>query len=90
MISSPIIAEENLIVLMPRSVINAHTTGITVQNTTAPVLVGSTKATASAQNVTVNATASSASISVSEESRGGGQPHQNMQPYLVMNYIIKY
>lgn len=71
-------------------VINAHATGITVQNTTVPVSVADTKATASAQNATVNATAGSASTSVSEESRGGGQSHQNMQPYLVMNYIIKY
>ena len=70
--------------------INTQTTGITVQNTTVPVSVADTKATASAQNATVNATAGSASTSVSEESRGGGQSHQNMQPYIVMNYIIKY
>lgn len=39
------------------------------------------------QDSTVDVTLQNATVTVN--SSGGGQPHNNMQPYLVLNYIIK-
>ncbi|MBN2130329.1 MAG: tail fiber protein [Sedimentisphaerales bacterium] len=62
-------------------VVNSHTTGVSVQNTTTPV---------SLEPADVSASVQEAEISVAAEYSGAGQPHNNVQPYLVVNYIIKH
>lgn len=44
-----------------------------------------TGATASNQNTT----ATNNAITATNQNTGGGQPHNNLQPYIVLNYIIK-
>jgi len=55
-------------------------TGITVLGANVPASVG---------NTTVSASVQSADVSLSEASKGSGAAHENLQPYLVLNYIIK-
>jgi len=62
-------------------VVNSHTTGVSVQDSTAPV---------SLEEADVSASVENADISVSAGYSGSGQPHNNVQPYLVVNYIIKH
>jgi len=40
-------------------------------------------------NSTTGITINSASSSITLNNTGGGQPHNNMQPYIVLNYIVK-
>lgn len=61
--------------------INSRRTGITVQGDALSVSLGSTTAGASVQDT---------NISISEDSKGSDSAHENMQPYIVLNYIIKY
>jgi microcystin-dependent protein len=61
--------------------INPHTTGISVQPTAVSASIGS---------ASVSGSTSSANINISEDSAGSGSPHTNLQPYIVLNYIIKY
>lgn len=49
------------------------------------VLVGVSGANKADQTNTLTAT-----TGITINSAGGGQPHNNMQPYIVLNYIIKY
>jgi microcystin-dependent protein len=60
--------------------VDTASTGIAVQNTLVPVSLGST---------TVSASVQIANISISEQSKGSGAAHENLQPYIVLNYIIK-
>jgi len=61
-------------------VVNSAVTGITVLGANVPASVGNTTVSASVQN---------ANVSLSEASKGSGAAHENLQPYLVLNYIIK-
>jgi len=56
-------------------------TGISVRNATVPV---------SLQSANVSASVQDANISISEDYSGSGQAHNNLQPYIVLNYIIKH
>jgi microcystin-dependent protein len=49
-----------------------------------PVLVGIGANKADQTNTLI------ATTGITINSAGGGQPHNNMQPYIVLNYIIKY
>jgi microcystin-dependent protein len=61
-------------------VVNSAVTGITVLGANVPTSVG---------NTTVSASVQSADVSLSEASKGSGAAHENLQPYLVLHYIIK-
>ena len=61
---------------------NANTTGIGIYNTTATNQW--TQATNQASTATNNAT------TATNQNTGGGGAHNNLQPYIVLNYIIKY
>jgi microcystin-dependent protein len=70
--------------------VNSAATAITVQNATESVSVSSATCNASAQDTTVNVSVQNATAGLSEESKGSGAAHENLQPYIVLNYIIKY
>jgi microcystin-dependent protein len=67
---------------------SGHTHTYTVQNgtQTSSAGVGAT----SAEEGTTTTTTGSSTTGITIQSRGGGVPHNNMQPYLVVHYIIKY
>jgi len=61
--------------------VRSHTTGISVRNATPSV---------SLQSASISASVQDANISISEDYSGSGQVHNNLQPYIVLNYIIKH
>jgi len=62
-------------------VVNAGATGISVQDATVPV---------SLADADVSASVEDADIAITAGYSGAGQPHNNLQPYIVLNYIIKH
>lgn len=69
--------------------INSTTTGIRISSVRTAILVQSATVPVSLKDTTVSASVQSAKISISEQSKGSGAAHENLQPYIVLNYIIK-
>ncbi|MBP7053244.1 MAG: tail fiber protein [Phycisphaerae bacterium] len=69
--------------------VNKAYTNMSINKATTGIAVGQTSPTASAANTTVSASAQSVVVGVSEASKGSDAAHSNLQPYLVVNYIIK-
>ena len=69
--------------------INSTTTGIRINSVRTAILVQSATVPVSLKDITVSASVQSADTSISEESKGSGAAHENLQPYIVLNYIIK-
>jgi microcystin-dependent protein len=69
--------------------INNATTGIRINSVRTAILVQSASVPVSLKDTTVSASAQNANVSLSEASKGSGAAHENLQPYIVLNYIIK-
>lgn len=69
--------------------INNATTGIRINSGRTAILVQSATVPVSLKDTTVSASAQNAHVSLSEASKGSGAAHENLQPYIVVNYIIK-
>jgi len=69
--------------------INNATTGIRINSVRTAILVQSATVPVSLKDTTVSASVQNANVSLSEASKGSGAAHENLQPYIVLNYIIK-
>ncbi len=69
--------------------VNKAVTNMSIDKTSTGIAVGQTSPTASAANTTVSASAQSVVVGVSEASKGSDTAHDNLQPYMAVNYIIK-
>lgn len=70
--------------------VNKAVTNISITKVSTGIAIGQTSPTASAASATVSASAQSVVVGVSEASKGSDASHNNLQPYIVVNYIIKY
>lgn len=80
----------NLAINGTQRVFSAAGTGGYFAYATSPWSVGENAATASHTATNNNTTAVNQSATAVNQNTGGGGAHNNLQPYIVMNYIIKY
>ncbi len=69
--------------------VNNAVTNISISKASTGIAVGQTSPAASAAGATVSASAQSVVVGVSEASKGSDGAHDNLQPYTVVNYIIR-
>lgn len=69
--------------------VNKADANVSITKATTGIAAGQTSPTASAANTTVSASVQSVVVGVSEASKGSDAAHDNLQPYVVVTYIIK-
>ncbi|HNS19890.1 MAG TPA: tail fiber protein [Sedimentisphaerales bacterium] len=69
--------------------VNQAVANISINKASTGIVARQTSPAASAASVTVGASAQSVGVGVSEASKGSDAAHNNLQPYIVVNYIIK-
>ena len=83
-----VLGEETHALSGPEMPAHSHTLGASAANGTSDAVAGNVMARSPAAipqfHVTADATLHSGTVGAS----GGGQPHNNMQPYLTLNFII--
>lgn len=70
--------------------ISSTTTGIRINSVRTAITLESATVPVSLKNTTVDASVENANVKILEESKGSGQAHNNLPPYMALNYIIKY
>jgi microcystin-dependent protein len=69
---------------------SGHSHTYTIQNGTQNIAAAEGGTTTAAEETTTSATSTTNTTGITINSTGGGQAHNNMPPFIVLNYIIKY